>query len=136
MVRCIDLVTAFYDALRRGQQHEALALLHPEIEWTTMEGFPYFSGTWHGPNAVHDRLLRPIDRDWHGFSAMPLDFLCEGNRVVALGVYSGLARATGLTMRAPFAHVWWSRDNLLAHHDMYTDTLMINAALMPTSDME
>lgn len=61
---------------------------------------------------------------------MPNDFIADGERVVTLGVYSGTAITTGKSMRAPFAHVWQVRDSKLAHFDMYTDTALVNAALL------
>ncbi|MGB8813239.1 MAG: nuclear transport factor 2 family protein [Paracoccaceae bacterium] len=128
----IDTVKIFYDAIARGDIPSFIAILHPQLEWTEAEGFPYYGGTWRTPQAVLENLLIPIGRDWDGFSVLPHDFIADGNRVVTLGIYSGTAKATGKSMRAPFAHVWGVREAKLARFDMYTDTALVNAALYQT----
>jgi len=68
-------------------------------------------------------------RDWDNFSAVADDFIVEGDRVVSLGIYSGVNKATGKAMRAAFAHVWRVAEGKLARFDMYTDTLLIDRAM-------
>lgn len=125
----IPTVRAFYDALGRGDAPGALALLADDLRWTEAEGFPYFSGDWRSPQEVLEKLLIPLSRDWDGFSAAPQEFFSAGERVVALGVYGGVAKATGRRMRAPFAHAWTVRDGRIATFDMYTDTVLVQRAL-------
>ena len=122
-------VRGFYDAVGRGDVPGILALLHRDLAWTEAEGFPYFSGTWHHPHEVVDKLLIPIGRDWLGFSVIPEEFLVDGDRVVTFGAYSGTAKASGKPMRAPFAHRWQVRDGRLARFDMSTDTLLVDRAM-------
>jgi ketosteroid isomerase-like protein len=59
----------------------------------------------------------------------PEEFLIDGDRVVTFGAYSGIAKATGKPMCAPFAHRWQIRDDKLARFDMYTDTLLIHRGM-------
>ncbi len=125
----IETVKSFYDALGRGDIASVLAALHPDLTWTEAEGFPYYSGTWRTPQEVVDKLLVPLARDWDGFAATPHDYIESGDRVVTFGTYSGVAKATGKTMRAPFAHLWCVRDRKLARFDMYTDTLLVERAM-------
>jgi ketosteroid isomerase-like protein len=131
MTATIDLVRAFYAALGRGDVPGLLGLLHPELEWTEAEGFPYYSGTWGKPDDVLNKLIAPLMRDWDNFSAVADDFIAEGDRVVSLGVYRGVNKATGKAMRAPFAHVWRVTDGKLKRFDMYADTLLIARAMQP-----
>lgn len=127
----IAAVRTFYDAVGRGDVAGVVASLHPELEWTEAQRFPYYSGTWRSPQEVVERLLVPLRRDWTDFSATPDEFVVQGDRVVTLGHYAGTARETGRTMRAPFAHVWTVRDGRLARFDMYTDTALVLEALRP-----
>ncbi len=129
------LVQSFYTAIANGDVAGVTAALHPNLHWTEAEGFPYYSGTWHSPQEVVEKLLVPLSRDWENFSATAHDFIASGDRVVSLGVYSGMAKATGKSMRAPFAHVWQVKDHLLARFDMYTDTLLVMKALRRDSAM-
>jgi ketosteroid isomerase-like protein len=125
----IDTVRGFYDALGRGDVPGVLALLQSKLEWTEAERFPYYSGTWRSPEEILDKLLIPLARDWNGFSAKAHDFIVEGDRVVSLGVYSGIFKQTGRSMTAPFAHVWTVRDGRIAKFEMHTDTAKVLEAL-------
>ena len=129
MTKPVDLVRAFYAAVSQGDVPGIVGLLHPDLIWTEAEGFPYYSGTWRSPQEVIDKLLVPLTRDWDEFSAVAEDFIVEDDRVVSLGAYAGVARATGKRMRAPFAHVWRVADGKLARFDMYTDTLLVHRAM-------
>lgn len=69
MTTPVDTVGRFYDALGNGDVPAALSLLDAQVEWTVAERFPYYSGAWKGPQAVLDKLLKPLSGDWIGFSA-------------------------------------------------------------------
>ena len=119
------IVRSFYDALGRGDVAAVVSLLDAEIEWTEAERFPYYSGTWRGPQAVVDNLLVPLSRDWDGFSAKLSELVAEGDRVVALGTYSGKFKKSGRSFTAPLAHIWGVRDDKLASFNMHTDTAKV-----------
>lgn len=131
MTDAVDVVRAFYRAIAAGDVPGVLSVLHPDLAWTEAEGFPYYSGTWRTPDEVVQKLLVPLMRDWEGFSAVADDFLVDGDRVVSLGAYAGISKATGKAMRAPFAHVWRVADGRIRRFDMYTDTLLIARAMQP-----
>ena len=69
--RHIRVVSSFYERLGKGDVPGVLGLLHPQVEWTEAERFPYYSGTWVGPQAVLDNLLKRIASDWTEFAATP-----------------------------------------------------------------
>lgn len=121
----------FYDAVAAGDVPGVIDALHPQVEWTEAQGFPYYSGTWHSPQEVVEKLLVPLMRDWDSFAATPDEFIAQGDRVVTLGVYSGTCKATGKPMHAPFAHAWRVADGKLKRFDMYTDTLLVARAMEP-----
>lgn len=125
----IDIVKAFYAAIAGGNVQGVLDSLHDNLAWTEAEGFPYYSGTWRKPQDVVDKLLVPLMRDWDQFAATAHDFIADGQRVVSFGTYTGVAKATGKSMRAPFAHLWRVLDGKITHFDMYTDTLLVHQAM-------
>jgi uncharacterized protein len=129
MTTSVDTVRHFYDALGRGDVPAVLSLLDAEIKWTEAERFPYYSGTWQGPQAVLDNLLKPLSSEWDGFSAKAHEFIAEGDRVVSLGTYSGKFKKTGRSFSAAFAHVWTVRGDKLARFDMHTDTAKVLEAV-------
>jgi uncharacterized protein len=123
------IVRSFYDAIDRGDVAAVVSLLDAEIEWTEAERFPYYSGTWRGPQAVIDNLLVPLSKDWDGFSAKVNELIAEGDRVVALGSYSGKFKKSGRSFSAPFAHIWSVRGDKLARFNMHTDTAKVLEAI-------
>jgi ketosteroid isomerase-like protein len=125
----VDTVRRFYDALGHGDVAAVLSLLDAEVEWTEAERFPYYGGTWRGPQAVLDNLLVRLASDWDGFSAWPHELIAERDRVVALGTYSGTYKSTGRSFSAAFAHVWTVRGDKLARFDMHTDTAKVLEAM-------
>ncbi len=129
MTTPLDLVRRFYEALARGDVSAVLSLLDTQVEWTEAERFPYYGGTWREPQAVLNNLLIPLSRDWDGFSATAHEFVAEGDRVVALGTYSGTLKKTGRSFSAPFAHVWTAHGDKLAKFDMHTDTAKVLEAM-------
>ncbi len=124
----MNIVKNFYQFVASGNASGVLSLLHDDLHWTEAEGFPYYSGTWRKPQDVVERLLVPLMRDWSDFSAKADDYMADGERVVAFGVYAGTAKATGKSMRVPFAHLWRVRDHKITHFDMFTDTLLVHRA--------
>ena len=131
MTTPVDTVRRFYDALGRGDVPAVVSLLDTQIEWTEAERFPYYGGTWHGPQAVLDNLLVPLSVDWGDFSAKAQEFIAEGDRVVCLGTYSGTFKKTGRSFSAAFAHIWSVRGGKLAKFDMHTDTAKVLEAMQP-----
>jgi ketosteroid isomerase-like protein len=129
MTASVTVVRRFYDALGRGDIGAVLSILDAHVEWTEAERFPYFSGTWHGPQAVLDNLLKPLAGEWDGFAVKPHEFIAEGDRVVSLGHYSGTFKKTGRSFSAAFAHVWTVRGDKLAKFNMHTDTAKVLEAV-------
>ena len=129
MTTPVTIVRRFYDALGRGDVPAVLSLLDAQVEWTEAERFPYYSGTWRSPRAVLDNVLKPLAADWAGFSAKAHEFIAEGDRVVALGTYSGTFKKTGRSFSAAFAHVWTVRGDRLAGFNMHTDTAKVLEAV-------
>jgi uncharacterized protein len=124
-----DTVRRFYDALRRGDVPAVLSLLDAEVEWTEAERFPYYSGTWHGPQAIVKGLFEPLGRDWSSFAVNAEHFVTEGDEVVSLGRYVGTHRGTGRSVTAAFAHHWTVRVEKIVRFVQYTDTAKILDAI-------
>ncbi len=129
MLNAAETVRRFYDALGRGDVQGLLVLMSPEIEWAEAERFPYYGGVWRTPQAVIDGLLVPLARDWTAFSATPTDYVAGGERVVALGTYSGTYKATGRSFTAPFAHLWTVHGGKITGFVQYTDTAKVLEAV-------
>ncbi len=103
-------------------------MLAPNVGWTEAEGFPY-AGTYSGPDAVLKKVFMRLGADWKTFTVLPEEFITEGDRVVSLGQYSGVYRATGKRFMAPFAHVWTLQDGKVLRFRQHTDTALVQKVL-------
>lgn len=70
-----------------------------------------------------------LGSEWDGFSAVPDEFVADGDKVVSLGNYSGKYKATGKSVRTHFAHVWTLRNGKAVKFQQYTDTAKVQEAL-------
>jgi uncharacterized protein len=129
MSSAVEIVRQFYASLRRGDVPTVLSLLDPKIEWTEAERFPYYGGTWHGPDAIVKGLFEPLARDWSSFAVNAEQFVTEGDQVVSLGRYVGTYKETGRSTIAPFAHHWTVRGGKLVRFVQYTDTAKVLEAV-------
>jgi uncharacterized protein len=130
MMSNLDFVRGVYDAFARGDIPAVLNSLSPDIEWTEAEGFPY-GGTYVGPEAVLEGVFMRLGTEWEGFAAVPDEFIDGGERVVALGKYSGKYKATGKSFRADFAHVWKIQEGKAVKFVQHADTLLVERAMRP-----
>lgn len=117
----LDLVRGVYAAFALGDIPSVLAALAPAVRWTEAAGGPY-GGVSIGPNAVLENVFMKIGGEWDGFSAIPGEFVADGDTVVALGEYSGTYKATGKSFKAPFAHVWKFDGGKAVSFHQHTDT--------------
>ena len=117
----LDTVRGIYGAFAAGDIPGVLGSLSPDIRWTEAAGGPY-GGVSIGPQAVLADVFMKLGGEWDGFSAVPDEFVADGDTVVALGEYSGTYKATGKSFRAPFAHVWKFADGKAVSFHQHTDT--------------
>ena len=125
----MDILRKGYDDFAKGDIAAVLGVFDSNIEWTAAEGFPY-GGTYNGPEAVANGVFMKLGTEWDGFSAVPGEFIDAGDRVVALGKYSGTYKSTGKHFEADFAHVWTFRDGKAVRFVQYTDTALVQKALV------
>lgn len=124
----LRLVQDWYAALARGDVPAVLAPLDPNVHWTEAEGFPC-AGDYEGPDAVAQGVLVPLTTEWEGFSAVPAEFIDGGDKIVAMGRYSGKYKATGKSFECDFAHVWTIRDEKAVRFKQYVDSALVQEAM-------
>ena len=123
-----ETIRRLYDAFARGDMESVLNVLAADVAWTEAEGFPY-AGTYVGPDAVLQNVLMKLGGEWEGFSAIPHEFVTEGETVIALGDYSGTFNATGKAFEAPFVHIWKFEGGKVKTFRQLTDTAVVRRAL-------
>lgn len=118
-----ELVQSLYDAFGRGDAETVLGALDPEIVWNEAENNPYADrNPYRGPGEVGEGLFGRLASEWDGFAVHPETLIAEGDRVVALGRYTGTYRATGESLDAQFVHAWTIEDGVATRFQQYTDT--------------
>jgi hypothetical protein len=127
----VETVRALYAAFARRDRDGILALLHPQIVWVQNAGFPN-GGPHTGAVRVVDEVLARFRKEWSDWRADVRELLEAGRAIVALGAYRGTHAATGRSMTAAFAHVYWVEAGRLTRFEQYTDTRMVAEAL-PTA---
>jgi len=119
----VQLIRGVYEAFGRGDIPAVLAQMDQSIEWNEAENFIYADrNPYVGPQAVLEGVFTRLGAEWEGFTVTPEELLDAGDRVVALGTYSGINKATGSAVRAQFAHVWGVRGGRVMSFQQYTDT--------------
>lgn len=123
MSASLDVIRGLYQAFATGDVPGVLGAMHENIEWNEAESFPYADrNPYRGPMAVAEGVFGRILADFDGFTVTPETYLDAGTSVVALGRYTGTAKATGKALNAQFAHVWWVADGKITRFQQYTDT--------------
>ena len=118
-----EIIVSFYAAVARGDGQAALPVFDPAIVWTEAEGFPYADrNPYVGPAAVAEGVFFRLGYEWDNFQAVPSEYLDAGDRIIALGRYTGTYKATKIEIDAQFAHIWTVRDGKIIAFQQYTDT--------------
>jgi ketosteroid isomerase-like protein len=119
----VRVVRKIYEAFAQDDVPTVLDQLDQSIEWNEAENFIYADhNPYVGPQAVLEGVFARLGSEWEGFTVTPEEFLDAGDRVVAVGTYSGMYKATGREVRAQFAHVWDVREGRVHSFQQYTDT--------------
>ena len=132
----VQLLKNAYAAFNTGDVPAVVAMMNPAIEWHEpgLRGYPPPGGdrVYLGPNSVVKEVFAALTAAWDAFSAVPEEFLGNGERVAVLGRLSATAKESGRALDVPFAHVWTVRDGTLCRFQDYTDTAKVLHALGAT----
>jgi uncharacterized protein len=123
-----EIIRSLYESFKIGDIPAVLGAFDENISWTDAEGFPH-GGTYIGANAILENVFINLGSEWEGFSAVPTEYVDGGDKIVALGNYSGKYVKTGKSINVPFAHVWTLAGGKITKFVQYTDTLKVSEAL-------
>jgi uncharacterized protein len=122
----IAVVRRLYQA--RGDPEVIRQVLASDVRWEVVDGFPY-GGVYVGLDRVLGDFFGRLFTDFDEFVANGSEFFESGERVIALGNYSGRARRSGKRFTARFAHVWTLQDGLIVRLQQCADTVQLARAL-------
>lgn len=125
----LEVVKKLYTAFKSGDGKVISQIFHPEIVWEQMEGFPH-GGTHIGTSTVFEKVFGMFPVHWNNWSSVPEQFDASGNKVFVTRYYHGVSIESGKEMHAPLIHVYTLKDGLITHFKQYTDTHLIQRALV------
>ena len=126
----VAIIKGLYDAFGVGDVPGVLGRMSPDIVWNEAENFPYADhNPYVGPEAVASGVFARCIGEWNGFAVAMEDLIDGGDRVVALGRYSGAAKTTGKSMNPQAVHVWTLQDGKVIAFQQYIDTLDVAQAM-------
>ena len=123
----VEFVKQAYQDFTVGNVEAVVARFHPEIEWYECKGFPYAvgDGLSVGPNAVVRDVFAQIPEHIEGFNVEIQELFGSGDKVVMVGYYKGVWKATGKAFKANATHVWTVKEGKLTHFFQAVDTAEI-----------
>ena len=119
-----------YAAFGRGDIPALLGYMADDIHWRPVIGTAKhvpFSGERRGKAAVGEFFKQVSEsEDFQQFE--PREFVAQGEKVVTLGHYRAVAKATGKTFESDFVMVFTLRGGKVAAFQEFTDSAGINEA--------
>ncbi len=116
------------EILRKWYGTQDRNLMHPDCVWEIAEGFPH-GGVYSGSKALFEQFFPSLLADFEDWHAEVEEILDASDLVLGIGRYRGRARATGIQVSIPFAHLWKVRDGQILWARQYTDTFLVRAAI-------
>jgi ketosteroid isomerase-like protein len=120
----VEMIRAAYAAFARGDISEAVARMHPQVEWIEPEEFPG-GGRRTGPAAVAE-YLAASRAGWAELHSSATVYR-QGDTIVARHHVHGRL-ASGAAHEATVADVFTVRDGLVVHMQAYADPAQADPA--------
>lgn len=125
----LAVVEALYRAVEDGDHDALRRSLADDLRWRQAgSAVPAAGEDAEGAEALIDRVVRPLEREWEGFTEEVDELVAVDGRVVATGTYRGTCLATGRPLVAEFCHLWTVSDGRVTAFRQYTDTAAFAAA--------
>ena len=122
----VTVVRRFYDNL--GSPEVLTQVLSPTIRFEITPGFPY-GGDFVGVDSVFRDFFGRVLQDFEDWRTTMSELFDAGDRVIALGTYSGRAKSTGKPFSARFAHLWTLERGVMVRLQQCADTVQLSRAL-------
>ena len=118
----VALVQQAYESFGRGDIQGLLNSLSDQVEWRTPkpEGVP-FGGEYRGRDEV-GRFFSELSQYEEVTHFEPREFIAQGDRVVALGIYGFKAKATGRKAESEWVHLFTIRNGKVVRFQEFFDT--------------
>ena len=128
-----DVVNKIYTAFAAGNIPAVLELFDAAIEWYAAENSPLADRSpYRGVNEVVEGVFTRIGLEFPGLSVQVDELLDAGDKIVMLGRYHGVRKATGREFHAQVAHIWTISGGKATKFQQYLDTYQVAQTAMST----
>ncbi len=123
----LEILQQGYKAFAAGNVEAAIANWSDKIVWEECIGLPFVTGdgTYNGKMSVVKNILAPIPEYYDNFQIEIRDFVDGGDKIVMVGYYTGIWKATGKKFRANATHTWSFENGKATHFFQAVDTATI-----------
>ncbi len=123
----VEIVKQGYADFATGNVEAVLAVWDPEIEWHECPGMPFVKGdgTYIGHEAVMTNVIMNLPVFFDGFNIEVNEIFGADDKVVMVGYYRGINKATGNPFKANATHVWTAKNGKMTHFFQAVDTVTI-----------
>lgn len=123
----LEILKEGYAKFARGDVEGAVANWAPDIEWNECKSFPFVKndGKFVGVQAVIEGVLAQIPVYYDDFAIEIADFVDGGDKIVMVGYYTGVWKATGKKFKANTTHTWYMENGKAVRFIQATDTAEI-----------
>jgi ketosteroid isomerase-like protein len=121
----VNRIQRLYEAFGRGDIPAVLDVFDPAIEWIAADHSPLADRSpYRGVPAVREGVFMRAVAEFD--VTIEVDELLDtGEKVVMLGWYHGVRKATGKRFRAQAAHIWTLAAGKAVKFQQYTDTYQL-----------
>jgi uncharacterized protein len=109
----VQTIREGYEAFNRKDIPSVLERFDPQIEWNEPGGGRAAKGTFHGPQAVSERVFSLVPENFEDLRADGEQFIDAGEHVAVVGRFRGRTKG-GEALDAAFVHVWTMRNGKAA----------------------
>ncbi|HYQ55948.1 MAG TPA: nuclear transport factor 2 family protein [Draconibacterium sp.] len=116
-----------YRLFAKGDIEAVLAMWDEKIVWHECTGFPYIEGDgiFVGAKEIVDGVLSKIPVHYDEFNIEIHDFIVGKDKIVMVGYYTGVWKATRKRFKANATHTWTFKDEKPCAFFQAVDTAVI-----------
>jgi ketosteroid isomerase-like protein len=116
----LEAIQHVYDEWSRGNWRPKFDFYDDEMVWGWSDDFPGLAGVYHDPGERNRRVYEWLS-GWEDWRCEAEDYLVQGDDVVALCLYSGRGKGSGVEVQRKGAHVWTLRGGKCVRLVIYAD---------------
>lgn len=116
-----------YQFFAEGNIEAVMAFWDEKIVWQECTGFPFVEGdgTFIGAQAIVEGVLTKIAVHYDDFNIEIHDFVDGNDKIVMVGYYTGVWKATGKRFKANATHTWTFKNGKACAFFQAVDTALI-----------